>query len=213
MGFEEVPALVYGSTRARGGQVTALGKAFQAAQLSPELTRQAGMVLVPANRLRHAIVVELSVGDNVTLPVLTRHFRQFRLRLGELRAAAFDALKRFGVRPSDPDRKMGSLSGGNQQKCVLAKWLQTNPHILLLHEPTQGVDVGARQDIYRIIRQVAESGASVLLASSEQDDLESTCSRVLIFKDGRIARQLSGDRVTADDILEASFTAASGMRP
>lgn len=212
MGFEEVPSLVYGSTRARVGRVTALGKVFQASQLSPEVTRRAGMVLVPANRLRHAIVVDLTVGDNVTLPVLGRHFREFRLRLGELRAAAFDALKRFGVRPSDPDRKMGSLSGGNQQKCVLAKWLQTNPQILLLHEPTQGVDVGARQDIYRIIRQVAESGASVLLASSEQDDLESTCSRVLIFKDGRVARQLSGDRVTADDILEASFTAASGLR-
>ena len=211
MGFEDVPGLLYGSIPARAGQVLIRGRRYEVARLSPESNRSAGVALVPANRLRHAIVTALTVGDNVTLPILGKFFRGFRLRLGEIRSAAFEVLNEFGVRPSDPDRRMGTLSGGNQQKTVLAKWLQTKPEVLLLHEPTQGVDVGARQDIYRIILEVAEGGAGILVASSEYDDLENTCSRVLIFNDGRVARELTGDNLTADDILEACFKASSDL--
>jgi ribose transport system ATP-binding protein len=131
--------------------------------------------------------------------VLGRFFR------GWLRGRAIDdharnQLQLFGVRPPDPALPLEALSGGNQQKVLLAKWLQLAPRLLILQEPTQGVDVGAREQIFTIIRGFAARGGSVLCLSGDHEQLALLCDRVLIFRRGRIAAELSGPDVTKDRI-------------
>jgi ribose transport system ATP-binding protein len=104
------------------------------------------------------------------------------------------------VRPPDPDLPLEALSGGNQQKVLLAKWLQLEPRLLILQEPTQGVDIGAREQIFAIIRAFAERGGSVLCLSGDHEQLELLCSRVLIFRRGRIVQELAGPDVTKERI-------------
>jgi ribose transport system ATP-binding protein len=127
------------------------------------------------------------------------------LRLGRLRADVLGSLTDFEVHPLAPDRLMSTFSGGNQQKAVLAKWLQTNPKVLLLHEPTQGVDVGARKQIFALIRAATAQGTAAVIASSEHEDLGHLCDRVLVFRDGRVAAELSGAQVNPQRILDESY--------
>jgi ribose transport system ATP-binding protein len=129
------------------------------------------------------------------------------LRHSAERASTRDVLTRFDVRPADPDRLLATLSGGNQQKALMGKWLQTNPSVILLHEPTQGVDIGSRQQILEIVAKVAAAGAAVLVASAEYDELAHLCHRVLIFRHGRIVRELLGDDLTETRIAEQCYLA------
>jgi len=117
----------------------------------------------------------------------------------------------FDVRPNDPSLPYGALSGGNQQKALLAKWFQTEPRLLLLDEPTQGVDVGARQQIYELIRGAAEErGMYVVCASSDYEQLATICDRVIVFGRGRVWRQLVGAELTKDRIVEQCYAAMAG---
>jgi ribose transport system ATP-binding protein len=106
----------------------------------------------------------------------------------------------YGVSPDDPEAMYSSLSGGNQQKVLVARWLETSPAVLLLDEPTQGVDVGARRDIFTRIVDAAKSGVTVLYSTSETQDLAELCHRVLVFRDGVIAGQVVGEDVTEENI-------------
>jgi ribose transport system ATP-binding protein len=106
------------------------------------------------------------------------------------------------VRPPDPTRPMGTLSGGNQQKAVLGKWLATNPRVLVLHEPTQGVDIGARKQIFALIREATDTGCSVILASLEYEDLAHLCDRVLVFQGGRVTSEIPRGELSEERIVE-----------
>ena len=163
MGYEDVPYMLVGAKRADHGQLSIQGKIMLASQMTPVEAIRSGIALVPAHRLRDALVGSLSVQANVSLPVLDRYFRRFRMRHGEERAAVYRLLETFDVRPSDPAGTAATLSGGNQQKAVLAKWLQTAPTALVMHEPTQGVDIGARKQIFQLVREVADSGQACWL--------------------------------------------------
>ena len=109
------------------------------------------------------------------------------------------------MRPPESERRLATLSGGNQQKLVVARWFELGPGVLLLHEPTQGVDVGARREIYARLQAVAAEGVAVLLASGEFQDLEHLCDRVHIFRDGRIVSTLAGESLTYARIVERAF--------
>jgi ribose transport system ATP-binding protein len=113
-------------------------------------------------------------------------------------------ISRLGIRPPDPRAPVGTLSGGNQQKVLLGKWLAGKPGLLVLHEPTQAVDVGARHDIIDAIREAAAAGCGVLVSSVDAADLAVLCDRVLVFRDGAVAAELTGD-LDADDIIRATF--------
>jgi ribose transport system ATP-binding protein len=204
MGFEDVPYLLYGAQKTRSGEIALAGRTYRASAATPQSSIRSGIVLVPANRLRDGIVRNRTIEENVSLPILSRHFRFF-LRIRELRIRVAELLRAFDVRPSDPQRKMGTLSGGNQQKAVLAKWVQTQPTVLLMHEPTQGVDVGARKQIFTQISDATKRGTAVLIASSEHEDLIHLCDRVLVFRDGRIVVELAGHALTPERILEESY--------
>ena len=109
------------------------------------------------------------------------------------------------MRPSEPDRVLASLSGGNQQKALLAKWIQLRPKVLVMHEPTQGVDIGAKSQIFGLLREVAREGTAILVCSSEYEDLAHLCDRVLLLRDGRVERELAGDALTEDAILSGLY--------
>ena len=111
----------------------------------------------------------------------------------------------FDVRPPEQEGAIATLSGGHQQKALLGKWFATDPAVLMLHEPTQGVDVGARRQIFEQIRDAAAGGTSFVMASTEYDDLAHLCDRVLVFRDGRVVAELHGAQLTPERIVERCF--------
>jgi ribose transport system ATP-binding protein len=197
-GHDEVPYLVYGATVPTTGVVTVDGRVLE--HPGPQRSLAAGIVLLPADRHRLSSIPGATVKENVTLPVV-RHFRRGpRLDHSGERTAVQEALDRFDVRPRNPNRPLVKLSGGNQQKALLARYLRMDPRILLLHEPTQGVDVGARKGIFSMLRDAAAGGASIVYASIEYEDLANVCDRVLVFRRGRRVAELEGESLTQEAI-------------
>lgn len=204
-GWEFVLDHLYGAQPAQSGRLEVDGAALPLASMTPGQALGLGAVLVPAKRLTQAIIPGLSIRDNVMLPMLDGSFKGGRLRLRELTIRCARVLRDHAVQPPQPDQQIGTLSGGNQQKAVLGKWLQLGPRLVLLNEPTQGVDVGARQLIFRIIRGAAERGAIVLYASGDWDEVARLAHRVVVIADGQVAATLDGDDVTADRIAESAY--------
>ena len=155
--------------------------------------------------------------ENVTLATVSAYFRRGVLNHRRERREVAGKMRDFHVVPPGPTRVFAKLSGGNQQKALLAKWFATRPQIFLLHEPTQGVDIGAKQQIFAHIRDAAEAGGAVIIASVEHEDLAHLCDRVLVFRDGEVVAELSGAGLTQHRIVEQCFaserTAAAAGGP
>jgi ribose transport system ATP-binding protein len=150
-------------------------------------------------------VITLSVSDNVNLGVLGDVSHAWALANSKLTRNAALLAERFDIRPRNPALLFGTLSGGNQQKALLAKWLQKAPRLVLLDEPTQGVDVGARAQVFAAIAEAAEKGATIICASSDYEQLAAICDRVLVFGRGVVVDEIEGDRVTKSAIAEACY--------
>lgn len=161
---------------------------------------------LPENRARNSIFPQMTVRENVTMPT-NRMFAGSALALvnGKRdRARVQEVLDRLDVRPQKAlDLPMTALSGGNQQKCLLARWLLVDVDLLLLDEPTEGVDVGGREDIYRLIRELTADGMGVLLSSSDVEEVVSVCDRVLVVRGGTIAEEVAGSALTVDNVSRA----------
>jgi ribose transport system ATP-binding protein len=206
-GFDEIPYLLYGAWKGTEGELTIDGEQMRLAEMKPARALDEGMALIPADRQRDGSIGSLSVADNVTMQILGDYFRGLRLHGRQMARDAAGTLRDFDVRPPRPELRYSSLSGGNQQKVVLAKWLQQPRKFLLLHEPTQGVDVGARAQIFELIRDEAKGGTTVLCASSDHEQLELLCDRVLVMARGLVVKELRGDEVTARRITQESLSA------
>ncbi len=204
-GFDAVPALLYGAQTAAGGRLRLAGRSVSLPNLTPPEALACGIVYLPADRLGQAGVGTLPVGDNVALPVFEKLRGAFGLTAGAIFAHAGTLGAAAGVKPNLPQLPLEALSGGNAQKAVLAKWLQTKPRLLLLDEPTQGVDVGARQQIWDALDAATSEGAGVMLASTDYDQLAAICHRVLVFARGQITAELSGAELTKDNIAEHCY--------
>jgi ribose transport system ATP-binding protein len=204
-GYDAVPALLYGARRATAGRLRLGGTSVRLDRMEPPEALSRGIVYLPADRLGAAGVGSLPVADNVGLPVLDRLRRGFGLFDRDIAQHAGTLGARAGVKPNLPALPLSALSGGNAQKALLAKWLQVEPRLLLLDEPTQGVDVGARQDIWDALDAAAGGGAAVLIGSTDYDQLARLCHRVLVFARGRIVEELTGDRLDKHAIAEACF--------
>lgn len=204
MGHERLPYALYGDTRATGSiRVEGVTLDLRGAGVVDVL--KAGVRLVPGDRLRQGAVASATVQENATLPFIREFFKRGRLRRGPERVATEKLLDAYGVAPRDPSYLYSRLSGGNQQKVLLGRWLRTTPKVLLLDEPTQGVDIGARRDLFARIVQAAEEGATVIYVSTETQDLAELCHRVLVFRDGTVARALERGEVTEENILRACW--------
>jgi ribose transport system ATP-binding protein len=204
-GYDEIPYLIYGAREARSGTLDIGGRGVELSKIRPREAIRHGVVLVPADRANAGVIGALPVADNVTMPTLASRFRWWMLRRRAMTAEAGEMGRRFEVRPADPTMTVASLSGGNQQKVVLAKWFQMAPKLILLDEPTQGVDIGARQTVFRHIASAASAGAAVLCASSDYEQLAAICSRVLIFAAGRVIAILEGAEINKEAIAERSL--------
>ena len=204
-GYDEIPYLLFGATKATSGEIAIDEQTVDAADMTPLRAMEAGMALLPADRPRTSGVGEFTLTQNVSLPVLSSFFTGGRLRHGRERARVAELLTSYTVRPPLPDVPLSQLSGGNQQKALLAKWLQREPPVLLLHEPTQGVDVGAKADVFERLQEAVEAGSAVLYCSAEYEDLAQMCDRVLVFQAGRVIATLSGAELTEDRIVEQCY--------
>jgi ribose transport system ATP-binding protein len=200
-GFTDVPYLLFGAIPAAGGTFKMGQTSYSLTEINPVGAVESGIALIPVDRRGQGLVEDLSMVENISLPVL-QHFGPWHLQQANLRRATDNLVRDFEVRPVDPENRVGNLSGGNQQKVLLAKWLQTKPRLILLHEPTQGVDVGARQQIYHILKEQAATGTMIICASSDYEELAMLCSRVLIFSHGRIVEELVGTQLTKNAIAQ-----------
>ena len=208
-GREELPMILSGAQRRRGGSAVLGGTPINLRSIGTALRSR--IALVPAERAHLGAIPAQTVRENLTLPLLSPLFRRGRLGLGRERREARGWLREMDVRPLDPEIALANLSGGNQQKVVLAKWLRTEPRLLILDQPTQGVDVGSRAQIYDLLTKTARGGVGVIVCSSEAAELEVLCDRVLVFRDGHIAAELVGGAVTEDLIVRESLGSSRSL--
>ncbi len=205
-GYEELPYLVFGARPCRSGTLAFAGGARIAlSDMSPARAIGLDLALLPGDRQGASGVDSLLIVDNMFLPDVARFFRGGRLSRGAMLREAFDLGARYEVRPNDPSMKLSALSGGNAQKVLIARWMNRNPRLLLLDEPTQGVDVGTRVQIFAALRSAAAGGMAVLCASSDAEQLAEICDRVLVFARGRIVTEITGADLTKDGIAEACY--------
>ncbi|MGE4369629.1 MAG: sugar ABC transporter ATP-binding protein [Burkholderiaceae bacterium] len=209
-GYDEIPYLLYGAKTARSGTFTLNGTTSiqgNIDQMRPQHAIEQGMVLIPADRQNNAVIGSLSVTENLSMPVYERLGSPWAIAANTLARNARQLMESFDVRPRDAELDIQNFSGGNQQKAVMAKWLQLEPALVLLDEPTQGVDVGAREQLFVHLRNAAAKGAAIVVASSDFEQLEALCDRVLVFDRGQIVSELHGDDVTKNTIAEHCFGA------
>jgi ribose transport system ATP-binding protein len=172
---------------------------------SPRDAIRHGLCLVPEDRRGRGVIGPLSVRENVTLPVLASYARfglvQRRAEVG----AAQHAVTALGVKAASIESPVATLSGGNQQKVVLGKWLALRPRVIVFDEPTQGVDVGAKAEIHRLIRQLADEGAAVVMISSDMEELVAESDRIAVMREGRITGTLGRDNCTPEAIMRLAI--------
>ncbi len=210
-GRSEILETVYGARRRSAGQVVVDGRALRPGGGTAAAVR-AGLALAPEERKAQALLLDQSVARNVSLATLRRFARGgFVDRRKEARDA--DGVTReLDVRPPDTTRAVRTLSGGNQQKVVLARWLLGSTKVLMLDEPTRGVDVGARSELYGLVRRLADDGLGVLLVSSEVPEVLGLSDRVLVVREGRIVREAPAgdlDEATVLDLVMSDHRADS----
>jgi ribose transport system ATP-binding protein len=201
-GFDELPYLVYGARQAEKGTLRMAARPERNLRtMTPAVAIDHRITLLPSDRLGAAVVGALSVADNVSLPVLDA-FRPLFLDWTRILQRAVSLGREYQVRPNRPEMNLAALSGGNQQKALMAKWLQTEPSLLMLDEPTQGVDVGARQHLFEALADAASRGIAILVASTDYEQLAQICDRVLIFAKGAVVLQLEGAAISKAAIAE-----------
>jgi ribose transport system ATP-binding protein len=204
-GFEELPYLLGGARCAAAGELVVDGRSVDLTAACPRDLVDAGVALVPERRDAHGLSLSMSVLENVTLPRVRVHGSRGRLGSGWQRDEADWVIRELGVRPPAPALPVGRLSGGNQQKVLLGKWLRGEPRLLVLHEPTRAVDVAARRDLLDVLFRAARAGAGVLVAGMDANELQGMCDRILIMRDGSVGEEIAGAEVTVERVVEAVY--------
>src|SRR5690606_9807151 len=205
-----IARMIYGADRARGGTVELEGKVLD--RRSPATSIRDGIGLLPESRKEQALFAQMSVRDNLVVSALERLSRLGVLRRGAIGDAARRQMEALRIR-TPPTRAAGQLSGGNQQKVVLGRWLTVGPRVLILDEPTRGVDIGAKYEIYRIINEQVSRGVAVLVVSSDLPEALGISDRVLVVRGGRIVAELDRSEATEEAVmLHATGVAAAAEK-
>jgi ABC-type sugar transport system ATPase subunit len=203
-GRESIPSLLFGATPASEESFTLRGRQYRAR--TPRESVRRGVAFVAGDRRRYGGIGLMNARENITLPELgslTGIWGQLRQRDEDELAESM--VRRYDVKPALPERNFGQFSGGNQQKIVFAKWLRNEPSLLILEEPTQGVDVGAKQAIYAEVDAAAERAVAIVVCSSDAKELVRLCDRVLVIRDGRIVTELSGGDLNENMVVTQSY--------
>ena len=202
-GRTELCRILFGLTPADGGGILLRGEKVRVG--SPREAAARGIAYVPEDRRRHGVIPEMSVAANITLAVLGDVAAHGFLDFGREREIATAFVGRFAIKASSLEAPVGTLSGGNQQKVALARWLAARPSVLILDEPTQGVDVGAKAEIHRLMVDLADEGMAILMVSSELPEILGMSDRVGVMHDGRLAGILPRDQATQESILSLAL--------
>jgi ribose transport system ATP-binding protein len=209
MGHDNIVYALYGDARGISGTLTVDDKARDIDDLTARQALGLGLRLVPSDRLKNGAVASATVRENASLPHLGEFFRHGFLSPWAERRWALKLIEDYGIQPPDPEHLYSALSGGNQQKVLIGRWLESRPTVLLLDEPTQGVDIGARREIFSRIVEAARSGVTVLYATTEVQDVAELCHTVLVFRDGSVSGVLRDAEVTEVNINRLCWSTSS----
>ena len=201
-GRTELARVLFGLTPADTGEIVLNGQAVMIR--SPQEAVAHGIAYVPEDRRRHGVILEMPIAHNMTMAIHRWIFPSAWLRFGAEKQLALDFIRDLGVKAYGPEAPGGSLSGGNQQKVSLARWLATKPKLLILDEPTQGVDVGAKSEIHKIIRRLAKEGLAVLMISSDLPEVLGMADRIAVMRGGTIAAMLPG-KTDAHEVMSLAL--------
>jgi ABC-type sugar transport system ATPase subunit len=208
-GRTEVARLLFGADRLDAGEILLDGEPVRIH--GPRHAARLGIALVPESRKEEGLLMMRSIRENATLATLPRYATAGYVRAGRERERARELSRRLDVRAPSTKVPVSTLSGGNQQKVLFAKWLAAEPKLLIADEPTRGIDVAAKQQIHNLIADLAEGGMGVLLISSEIEEVLGLAHRVLVMRRGRVVEELAGDAATQETVMRAAFAATTSQ--
>jgi ribose transport system ATP-binding protein len=203
-GRSELLKMIFGAYPIRSGELLLGGEQVHFRHIGDAM--RAGVAYVPEDRGGEAAFMDLSVSENMSAALVSRYWRGMRLHSKEADADAREAVKEFLIRARSEQEDLSTLSGGNQQKVILARWLRRKPRILLLDEPTQGVDINARAEIYGLVREAVAQGCSVLVVTSDFEELSHVADRVIVINQGRVAAELRPPDINPTALTKLAFT-------
>ncbi|MEA3089937.1 MAG: rhamnose transport system ATP-binding protein, partial [Caballeronia sp.] len=208
-GRSEVARAIFGIDPVDAGEVHIAGKPLQLGR--PQAAVRAGLALVPEDRRAQGLALELSIARNASLTVLGRLVKHGLISSRSENSLAADWGKRLRLKAGDLDAPVGTLSGGNQQKVVLGKWLATGPKVLIIDEPTRGIDVGAKAEVYRTLAELVREGMAVLMISSELPEVLGMADRILVMHEGRISAGIARADANEERVMSAALGASPSM--
>lgn len=203
-GQKELLLALFGVLKGVSGKVEMSGRGLPGSPVSAK-SGHPRIALIPEDRKTEGLMLPLSIADNLVTAAFDRITRSGVIDPARLDTAVQDGIARLQIKAGSPSDPVRTLSGGNQQKVVIAKWLMTDPDIILMNDPTRGIDVGTKQEIFRMMRDLADSGKSILFYSSDYAELIGCADRVIVMYDGRVVRELGGEAITEEAIVGASL--------
>ena len=203
-GRTELLRLIAGLDNKTSGKVYIKGHEIKPHNIKS--TIRAGIGLVPEDRKKEGIIKERSVAVNMALPSMRQFTQQGLINGKKLKDVAFGVMSNLNLRPLDIERFIGTLSGGNQQKVIIGRWVAANTEVFLFDEPTRGIDIGAKSEIYNLIEKLAREGKAIIVVSSEMPEVMRISDRVLVIKGGKITAQLTGNEITEENIAQYAIS-------
>ncbi len=209
-GQRELLLALFGVLRGCSGSILVDGRPVSVSSPGRAKSEAIGMALIPEDRKTEGLMLPMSVRDNLSFAALDRISRGGIVDRGAEAKLIDDMIKLLAIRTAGTDIAVGALSGGNQQKVVIAKWMMRKPRIILLNDPTRGIDVGTKQEMYQLLRNLADAGAAILYYSTDYDELIGCCDRVLVLYDGSILRELVGSEITEHALIASALNIDAG---
>ena len=208
-GQRELLLALFGVLRGVSGEIRIDGAPRSIASPSAAKAPGIGMALIPEDRKTEGLMLPMSVSVNLSFAALDRLSNRGVIDRARERRLIDEMIELLAIRTDGPDVPVGSLSGGNQQKVVIAKWLMVKPRIILLNDPTRGIDVGTKAEIYQLLRKLAASGAAIIFYSTDYDELIGCCDRVIVLYDGAVKRELVGPEITERALISSALNIAT----
>jgi ABC-type sugar transport system ATPase subunit len=210
-GRTETVRTLFGLNEPDSGEIFLEGRKIH--PRSPAEAERLGIAFVPESRQTEGLILQQDAESNITLPILASFANRLKhINVKKRRRRAMELIKQLDVKPPYPHMQALKFSGGNQQKIVVAKWLATNPKVLIVDEPTNGIDVGAKNEIHRLLRNLADSGMAVIMVSSELPEIFSISDRILVMRRGRITGEFDGDTATQEMLMERAVLSSHAAR-
>jgi ribose transport system ATP-binding protein len=212
-GQRELLLALFGVLRGVSGTIAIDGREIVVHSPAHAKGPSVGMALIPEDRKTEGLMLPMSIADNLCLAALERISSHGIIDRASAAARVAEMTDLLSIKVSSPELPVSSLSGGNQQKVVIAKWLMNEPRIVLLSDPTRGIDVGTKQEIYALLRRLADSGVAILFYSTDYDELIGCCDRVLVMYGGSIVRELEGEAITERALISSALNIAGAAHP